>query len=128
MPQRWLGKRTKALPQRIVTIDFEHLLMAASAPFQVNTRDRRNHFCALCVCLLMILLAQTSLRSSPAEDKKLSVYIAQKTYTLAVIDIDKTEYVGLSEFLEPLGKLQVKVNGSTFRVRLGNIEGEFSEG
>lgn len=79
-------------------------------------------------CMVITLVMQTSLRSHSAEDKKLSVYTAQKNYTLAVTDEDKTEYTGLFELLDPLGKLTLKVKGGTFRLTLDNVEGEFSEG
>src|SRR6267142_2789884 len=65
---------------------------------------------------------------SSAEEKKLSVYAPQAIYSLQVTDHANTEYAGVYEFLEPLGKVQLKVDSSGYRIRMRDVEGVFTEG
>ena len=75
-------------------------------------------------CVFGLLL----LSASSAEDKKLSIYAPQTTASVAVHDRNGVEYVVLSEALEPLGELTARADGSTWKVRLGKVEGEFRAG
>lgn len=79
-------------------------------------------------CLMLLLALQSPQVSHSAEDKKVTVFAANKTYDLAVIDKDKQEYAGLAELLEPLGKLEQNASRGTFHFRLNGIDGEFGEG
>ncbi|MCU1287044.1 MAG: cell wall hydrolase/autolysin [Acidobacteriales bacterium] len=76
--------------------------------------------------VLIVLSLQQPSRS--AEDKKLSVYSSQGTYTLPVTDRDNFEYVSVVELLQPLAKVQSKTANGDFRIRAGSVEGQFSEG
>lgn len=48
-------------------------------------------------------------RSQPAE-KRLAVYSPRASYTVSITDRDNTEYVGLIDLLEPLGKVEARGN------------------
>ena len=57
-----------------------------------------------------------------AEDKRLSVYAPQSTFSLRVTDFDNREYVDLFAVLEPLSKATMKVEGNTARIANGPLE------
>src|SRR6266481_5358915 len=82
---------------------------------------------ALLVVIFCVSLAWKYPLAS-AEEKKLTVYAPQTTYTLQVTDHENREYAGVYELLQPLGKVQVKIDSAGYSIRMGDVEGEFPEG
>jgi N-acetylmuramoyl-L-alanine amidase len=83
------------------------------------------------IAVVVVALAFMLVRYSPlvsAEEKKLSVYAPQGSYSLQVTDHDNLEYAGIYELLEQLGKAQLKVDASGYRIRVNDVDGEFVEG
>jgi len=66
--------------------------------------------------------------SGAAPEKHLSVYSVAANYSLPLVQRDGRDYVGLLEVLEPLGKVSAKSEGSRWRLRYNNVEGDFQEG
>src|SRR5436190_20794426 len=123
MPQSALGKLLKTALRELLQSLPDHLMAVPLQPILKPGIVLRVLF-----TLLFIAATQVPLRSVPTDEKKLNVYTPQKTYSLQVADVDGTEYVGLFELLEPLGKLQLKANGRTFKLQLERVESEFTEG
>jgi len=61
-------------------------------------------------------------------EKHLAVYSIAANYSLPLVQRDGRDYVGLLELLEPLGRVSAKVEGSRWRIRYNNTEGDFQSG
>src|SRR5208283_2805575 len=77
---------------------------------------------------LLILLSSLLVSGAAPPEKHLSVYSVAANYSLALIQHDGREYVGLLEVLEPLGKVSAKSDGLRWRLRYNNVEGDFQVG
>jgi len=75
-----------------------------------------------------LLLAATLFVSAATPEKHLSIYSVAANYSLSLVQHDGRDYVGLLELLDPLGKVSAKVDGSRWRLRYNNVEGEFQAG
>ena len=75
-----------------------------------------------------LIVFSAMLLSGAASEKHLSVYSVAANYSLPVVQRDGRDYVGLLELLEPLGKVSAKSDGSRWRLRYNNVEGDFQEG
>ena len=75
-----------------------------------------------------LLLTATLLLSAATPEKHLSIYSVAANYSLSLVQHDGRDYVGLLELLDPLGKVSAKVDGSRWRLRYNNVEGEFQAG
>ncbi len=74
--------------------------------------------------LLFVLIA-----SAPsAEEKQLSIYGPQVSYSLPVSERNGQDYVALLEVLEPFGNVTAVVDGERWKLRFNNLEVEFREG
>ena len=82
--------------------------------------------CALAI-FLSVCFSAFYLSGASAE-KHLSVYSVAANYSLPLVQRDGRDYVGLLELLEPLGKVSAKADGSKWRLRYNNIQGEFQSG
>jgi N-acetylmuramoyl-L-alanine amidase len=80
----------------------------------------------LTACVVVVVSAVFLFSAAP--DKHLSVYSVAANYSLPVVERDGRDYVGLLELLEPLGKVSVKSEGSRWRLRYNNVEGDFQVG
>jgi N-acetylmuramoyl-L-alanine amidase len=76
---------------------------------------------------VLILLSAIFLFSA-APEKHLSVYSVAANYSLPVVQREGRDYVGLLELLEPLGNVSAKSEGSRWRLRYNNVEGDFEVG
>jgi N-acetylmuramoyl-L-alanine amidase len=74
-----------------------------------------------------ILACAILLRGAPAE-KHLTVYSVAANYSLPLVQREGRLYVGLLELLEPLGKVNAKLEGSRWRLRYNSVESEFQVG
>ncbi len=63
-----------------------------------------------------------------ADEKQLSVYSSAAIYSLPVVDRAGSEYVGLLELLEPLGKVNSNASGKRWKIRYNSVDGEFETG
>jgi len=61
-----------------------------------------------------------------SDQKRISIYSGTANYTLNVSDRDGKEYVDLLEILQPLGVTSTRSNGSSWRLRFGNVDSEFT--
>jgi N-acetylmuramoyl-L-alanine amidase len=79
------------------------------------------------IFLSSVLLSSVFLlRAAP--DKHLSVYSTAANYSVSLVEHDDRDYVGLLEVLEPLGRVSAKSDGSRWRLRYNNVEGDFQVG
>jgi N-acetylmuramoyl-L-alanine amidase len=92
----------------------------------LSSRAPRTLIALLVIIFSVLIASQYPLAS--AEEKKLTVYAPQTTYTLQVSDHENREYAGVYELLQPLGKVQVKVGSAGYSIRMGDVVGEFPEG
>ena len=63
-----------------------------------------------------------------AAQKRLSVYSVAANYSLPVVQRANHDYVALLELLDPLGRVNAKLDGRRWRIRYNNVEGEFIAG
>ena len=67
-----------------------------------------------------------------AQEKRLSVYAPQMYYQVSVADRSGNEYVGLLELLEPLGRVESRLEGKKWKLSFtgsgSTIETEFQDG
>ena len=80
------------------------------------------------VLICTILPISAILLSGAAPEKHLTVYSVAANYSLPLVERDGRGYVGLLEVLEPLGKVSAKSEGSRWRLRYNNVEGDFQVG
>ncbi len=66
--------------------------------------------------------------STPADEKRLSIYSSVAAYKLPVTDRVGREYVGLLEVLEPLGRISARVEGRHWKMRFNDSDGDFVPG
>lgn len=95
-----------------------------SGPRRLCTRKSSRR--ALITLALTILFAIFLSGATP--EKHLSVYSIAANYSLALVQRDGREYLGLLELLEPLGRVSAKSNGARWRLRYNNVQGEFQAG
>jgi N-acetylmuramoyl-L-alanine amidase len=89
-------------------------------------RARRTRWPTIAVPATLLVCAM--LVSGAAPDKHLSVYSTAANYSLPIVQIQGHDYVGLLELLEPLGKVSARADGSRWRLRYDNVQGEFQAG
>ena len=81
-----------------------------------------------CYAALALVFLSALLLSGAAPEKHLSVYSVAANYSLPIVQREGRDYVGLLEVLEPLGKVSAKSDGSRWRLRYNNVEGNFQIG
>lgn len=96
---------------------------ACSEPVERASRLRHLFLLASALVLVSTLL----LPAAPPE-KHLSIYSVAANYSLPLTQREGHDYVGLLELLEPLGRVTAKTDGSRWRLRYNNIDGEFQVG
>lgn len=102
-------------------------LHAATRPVPAVRREwRAALYAGLLVVVLALLLS--SLLTGATPEKHLSVYSVAANYSLPVAQREGHDYVGLLELLEPLGRVSAKAEGSKWRLRYNNLQGEFQVG
>lgn len=76
---------------------------------------------ALVACLVALVLGAQ-------EEKRLSVYTPQNSFTVAVQDRDGREYVSLPDLIQPMGATKWKHEGDKWRLSYGGEESQFQAG
>src|ERR1039458_51490 len=74
--------------------------------------------------LLLSLLAA----GFAAEPRQISVYAPQTSYQVDILVRDGVDYVGLTDLLEPLGRLESRIKGHKLILNFNGGETEFQEG
>jgi N-acetylmuramoyl-L-alanine amidase len=74
--------------------------------------------------LLLSLLAM----GFAAEPRRISVYAPQTSYQVDILMRDGVDYVGLTDLLEPLGRLESRISGTKLVLTFNGTEAEFQEG
>ncbi len=75
---------------------------------------------------VLLTMASVVLLSGSPEEKRVSIYSTIANYSLAVVERNKVDYVGLLEVLEPLGTVSARVNGDHWRLRYNDTDVEFT--
>lgn len=76
----------------------------------------------------LLILVSALLLSGSAPEKHLAVYSVAANYSLPLVQREGRDYVGLLELLEPLGRVSAKAEGSKWRLRYNNTQGDFQVG
>jgi N-acetylmuramoyl-L-alanine amidase len=66
--------------------------------------------------------------SSPAEEKRVSIYSVVANYSLPVAERNGQDYVGLLEALDPLGTVKATADGKHWKLHYEKVESEFTPG
>src|SRR3984893_7834045 len=74
------------------------------------------------------LVLVSSFLLSTAAQRRLSIYSVAANYSLPVMQRANHDYVSLLELLDPLGRVNAKLDGRRWRIRYNNVEGEFIAG
>jgi len=74
--------------------------------------------------LLLVLLAI----SFAAEPRRISVYAPQASYQVDILVREGIDYVGVTDLLEPLGRIESHVEGKRLKLTFNGGEAEFQEG
>lgn len=78
--------------------------------------------------LTLVAALWLAVSAGSAEDKQLSLYTPQDTFTIRVNDHEGREYVDLMSVLGPLSRIKVKIDGDRARFTEGAAEGIFVGG
>jgi N-acetylmuramoyl-L-alanine amidase len=97
---------------------------AASSRAVSGSEKRGLRFVSACILLFFAVM----LISAAPSDKHLSVYSNAANYSVAVVQRQGHDYIGLLELLDPLGKVSVKADASRWRIHYNNILGDFTAG
>jgi len=76
----------------------------------------------------ILVLASVLVFSGPNVQKQFSVYSKAANYSVAVVERNGTDYLGLLELLEPLGAVSARQNGDHWKLRYNDVESEFVRG
>ena len=80
--------------------------------------------CARIATLLLLLLAV----GFAAEPRRISVYTPQTNFQVDILVRDGVDYVGLTDLLEPLGRLESHISGSKLTFVFNGGAAEFQDG
>lgn len=78
--------------------------------------------------VLAVILAIAALAATAADDKRLTVYAPQRSYSVAVQDRAGREYVSLLDLVTPLGAARAETDGDKWKLRFNGAESEFKIG
>ncbi|HEY1462001.1 MAG TPA: N-acetylmuramoyl-L-alanine amidase [Terriglobales bacterium] len=79
------------------------------------------------VSAALVLLVSLSAAGSP-EEKQISVYSTVANYSLPVLQQNGHDYVGFFEVIDPLGKVNLKIDGNHWNIRYNDVECDFKKG
>src|SRR5258708_22191520 len=81
---------------------------------------------ARCLLATAVVLGSVFAISGAPPDQQLTVYTAQTTYSVAVLDRGGQPCLALMDLLGPLGVPQPRVSGKDWKLRLNNAEARFT--
>ncbi|MGA2989416.1 MAG: N-acetylmuramoyl-L-alanine amidase [Candidatus Korobacteraceae bacterium] len=114
---------------------FSPKLLAAA-----TRRERRHHTLSgsgpgskAFAILILLLLTSTVLEAQSGSDRQLRVFAPQTTYDVPVLEHNGAAYVGLFETLEPLGRVESRIDQGRWKLTFAapgsrSVEVEFTEG
>jgi N-acetylmuramoyl-L-alanine amidase len=82
------------------------------------------HAIAVRLAALLLLLVAVSFAAEP---RRISVYAPQAVYQVDILFRDGVDYVGITDLLEPLGRLESRVDGKKFKLTFNGTEAEFQD-
>jgi len=82
------------------------------------------HAIAVRITALLLLLVAVSFAAEP---RRISVYAPQAVYQVDILFRDGVDYVGLTDLLEPLGRLESGVDGKKLKLTFNGTEAEFQD-
>jgi N-acetylmuramoyl-L-alanine amidase len=82
---------------------------------------------ALGLALAMVLLCSVTFIAGAAPEQQLTVYAAQASYSLLVIDRGGKPYIAVTDLLTPLGASSPQLKGKEWRLELNKAEARFTE-
>jgi hypothetical protein len=85
----------------------------------------RVSFIAARITSLLLLLLTAGF---PAEPRRIVVYTPQTNYQVDILLRDGVDYVGVTDLLEPLGRLESRSNGRKFTLVFNGGAAEFQDG
>jgi len=100
--------------------------IAKSSLLTPRTREKWGTCRLVSAGALILILALLSSGAGP--EKHLAVYSVAANYSLPLLQRDGRNYVGLLELLEPLGRVSARTEGSHWRLRFNNLDGDFQAG
>ncbi len=82
------------------------------------------HFISARITVVLLLLMAVGF----AEPRRISVYTPQTSYQVDILVRDGVDYVGLTDLLEPLGRIESRVGGGKFTLIFNGGAAEFQDG
>ncbi len=79
----------------------------------------------IAILIVTVSISSLVLFSSPAGERRVSIYSTVANYSLPVSERNGRDYAGLLEALEPLGHVTATTVGDRWRLRYNNVEAEF---
>jgi len=79
------------------------------------------------VCLAALLLVSLATVHA-VEARRISVYAPQAVYQVDILLRDGVDYVGLTDLLEPLGRIESRIDGKKLKLTFNGAEAEFQDG
>jgi N-acetylmuramoyl-L-alanine amidase len=77
---------------------------------------------------LMAIFLLVSALPAIAQNKRLTIYSAQTSYSVDVLPQNAADYVGLVDVLEPLGHVESHIEGDHLRLKFNNADCDFQNG
>ena len=77
------------------------------------------------VIVLLFLLISAG---SAAEPRRISVYAPQAVYQVDILVREGVDYVGLTDLIDPLGRLESRVDGKKLKLTFNGAEADFQDG
>ena len=77
---------------------------------------------------VVVLLSVLLIAGFAAEPRQITVYAPQANYEVEILPRGNVDYVGLTDLLEPLGRLESHVKGKKLTLLFNGAESEFQDG
>jgi N-acetylmuramoyl-L-alanine amidase len=85
----------------------------------------KEHSISVRVTTLVLLLLALGFAAEP---RRITVYAPQTNYQMDLLVRDGVDYVGITDLLEPLGRLESHVDGKKLKLTFNGSEAEFQDG
>jgi N-acetylmuramoyl-L-alanine amidase len=83
------------------------------------------HSIPACITALLLLLLAVGFAAEP---RRISVYTPQTNYQVDILVRDGVDYIGLTDLLEPLGRVESRIGGGKFTLIFNGSSAEFQDG
>ncbi len=85
----------------------------------------KDHAIIVRVAALLLLLLTAGFAAEP---RRVEVYAPQSSYQVDILVREGVDYVGLTDLLEPLGRVESRVEGKKLKLTFNGAEAEFEDG